>query len=67
MTLDERGNLYLTSREGIAVFDPAGKALGVIPVPEGPANVTFGGKDKMTLFITARTGFYSVPMAVRGQ
>lgn len=67
MTLDERGNLYLTSREGIAVFDSAGKALGVIPVPEGPANVTFGGKDNKTLFITARTGFYAVAMAVRGQ
>jgi len=36
------------------------KDLGVIPVPEMPANVSFGGKDHKTLFITARTGFYSV-------
>jgi len=61
MTIDSEGNLYLTNdRRGVRVFDKLAKDLGVIPVPEMPANVSFGGKDHKTLFITARTGFYSV-------
>lgn len=66
MTLDERGNLYLT-RGGVAVYNPQGRKLTTIKVPEGPANVCFGGRDRQTLFITARTGLYSVRMAVKGQ
>ena len=66
MTLDERGNLYLT-REAVKVYSPAGKLIETIPTPERPANVCFGGEDRKTLFITARTGFYSVRMNVRGQ
>ena len=37
-----------------------------IDVPEGPANVCFGGEDFKTLFITARTSLYSVRMNVAG-
>jgi gluconolactonase len=37
-----------------------------IAVPEGPANVTFGGDDYKTLFITARTSLYSVRMKNAG-
>ena len=66
MTLDERGNLYLTSG-GIRVYSPQGKQVALIEIPEGPANVTFGGKDSKTLFVTAQTGFYSLRMNVRGQ
>lgn len=65
MTLDQLGNLYLTA-SSIRVFNSVGKDLGKIEVPEGAANVTFGGKDYSTLFITARTGLYSVTMKVRG-
>ena len=66
MTLDEKGNLYLTSG-GVVVYDSNGKKLTTIETPEGPANVCFGGKDRKTLFITARKGFYSLRMNVRGQ
>lgn len=66
MTLDEKGNVYLTSR-AVLVFDPAGKRIASIKFPEGPSNVTFGGKDRKTLFVTARTGFYSLRMSVTGQ
>lgn len=65
MTLDERGNLYLTE-DGVRVFAPDGKEVGRIVTPERPANVTFGGADGRTLFITARTGLYAVKMAVSG-
>lgn len=66
MTLDDRGNLYLT-RGAVVVYSPAGKKIATIETPERPANVTFGGKDRQTLFITARTGFYCLQMNVRGQ
>lgn len=65
MTLDHIGNLYLTT-DAVLVFNSTGKSLGQIEVPEGPANVTFGGKDYSTLFITARTGLYSIKMKVHG-
>jgi gluconolactonase len=65
MTLDHLGNLYLTA-SSVRVFNSAGKDLGQIEVPEGAANVTFGGKDYSTLFITARTSLYSVRMKVHG-
>ena len=65
--MDSKGNLYITSTIGIQVFDPSGKFLGAIAFPEQPSNVTFGGKDRKTLFVTARTSVYSVPMEATGQ
>ncbi|MFO7906767.1 MAG: SMP-30/gluconolactonase/LRE family protein [Planctomycetota bacterium] len=66
MTLDEQGNLYLT-RGVVHIYSAAGQQLGTIKVPEAPSNVCFGGADRRTLFITARTGLYSIRMGVKGQ
>lgn len=66
LTVDTKGNLYITSGLGIQVFSPDGKALGIIAFPEQPANCTFGGKDRKTLFVTARTSLYSVEMEATG-
>jgi gluconolactonase len=38
----------------------------VIGFLEVPANVTFGGKDRTVLFVTARTSVYVCPMAITG-
>jgi len=65
MTLDERGNVYVTS-DAVVVYRQDGTELARIKVPEKPANVCFGGPEHMTLFITARTSLYAVPMLVRG-
>lgn len=66
MTLDNEGNLYLTGK-GVFVFDPSGKQIEHIDVPEGwTANVCFGGKDRQTLFITASKGLYSLRTRVKG-
>ena len=65
MTIDNEGNIYLTTN-AVAVYNKKGEKIETIKVPEGPANVTFGGKDKKTLFITARTSLYSVRMRVKG-
>jgi gluconolactonase len=66
MTIDDEGNFYLTGR-GVAVFDPAGKKIEQIEVPERwTANVSFGGKDRHTLFITASKSLYSIQMRTKG-
>jgi len=66
MCIDTQGNIYTTSRGGVHVFDKDGKKVGLIPVPETPANVCFGGKDFDTLFITARKSLYSVKTKMTG-
>jgi sugar lactone lactonase YvrE len=66
MTVDREGRLYVTSVDGVAVLDLNGKWLSAIPAPEQPANCTFGDKDWSTLYITARTGLYSIPTQTRG-
>jgi gluconolactonase len=67
MTLDAEGNLYLTGRGGVTVFNPKGEKIGQIPIDEGwTANVCFGGKDRTTLFITAMDSLYSIKMRVKG-
>ena len=65
MALDNWGNLYLTAGS-IKVFNPTGKQIADIEFPERPSNICFGGKNGKTLYITARTGFYSLDMKVAG-
>jgi len=65
MTIDSEGNVYLTTKV-VAVYNSKGQKIETIDVPEGPANLCFGGKDKQTLFITARTSLYSLRMRVKG-
>ena len=64
MTLDTQGNLYCTTPDQVQVFDAAGNHLRNIPTRENPTNVTFGGTDHRTLFITARTAAYTLRMWV---
>ncbi len=67
MTIDERGNLYLTHKGGVFVFNPQGEQIRLIEIDEPwTANVCFGGKGMRTLFVTASTGFYRVAMNVKG-
>lgn len=66
MTLDADGNVYLTGR-GVFVFDSTGRRIDHVEVPEPwTANVSFGGADRSTLFITASKGLYSIRTSVKG-
>jgi gluconolactonase len=52
---------------GVTVYDPSGKKIAHIPIPEKwTANLCFGGKNRNELFITASEGIYILPMRVRG-
>lgn len=66
MTLDNLGNLYLTGK-GVTVFDKNGTKILNIAVPENwTANVTFGGENFSTLFITASKSVYTLKMNILG-
>ena len=66
MTIDNKGNVYLTGK-GVTVFDRKGNKIAHIPVnAPWTANVCFGGGDRKTLFITASDAVYSLNMKTRG-
>ena len=58
-TVDKDGNLYVADGQ-IYIFDKDGKEKGMIEVPMRPSSIQFGGKDGNTLFITARSKFFSI-------
>ncbi len=68
MKLDTEGNLYVAGGiiGSVWVFDPGGKLIGLIEFPEGPANLSWGGEDWRTLFVTARSSVYRLEMNVPG-
>lgn len=65
MTIDNNGNIYLTMGK-VWIYSPKGELIQEIEFPESPSNVCFGGKDRDTLFVTARTSVYSLKMRVKG-
>lgn len=66
LKVDSEGNVYVTGKGGIWVLDPEGNRIGVIPVPELPANLAWGDPDRKTLYITARTSLYRIRLNVTG-
>jgi sugar lactone lactonase YvrE len=65
VTTDSNGNVYIAAGQ-IYVYNPHGERIGTIAVPERPSDLVFGGKDRRTLFILARTSLYEVRIAQPG-
>jgi gluconolactonase len=66
MTIDNEGNVYLTGN-GVTVFNHNGQQIAHIPIDSNwTANVCFGGKDRKTLFITAKESLFGLRMRVKG-
>lgn len=81
MAVDSQGNLYIAAGvanprgphetakvpPGIWIFNPGGELQGRIPIPEDLlTNVTFGGEDLRTLYITAGKTLFSVRVNIPG-
>ncbi|MFD0931077.1 SMP-30/gluconolactonase/LRE family protein [Psychroflexus salinarum] len=68
MTIDNEGNIYLTTdgKKAIDVFAPSGELISSVKIPEQPSNVSFGGEDLNELYITARTSIYRVKVNKTG-
>jgi hypothetical protein len=58
VAVDGRGNVYVANGQ-IFVYNPAGKEIGRIDVPERPLDIVFGGAGKRTLFILAHHALYA--------
>jgi hypothetical protein len=59
VAVDSLGNVYIAAGQ-IYVYNSAGNFIDIIEVPERPVQLVFGGADRRTLFVPARTSLYSV-------
>jgi gluconolactonase len=67
LKVDGSGNLFVSGPGGLWILSPDGKHLGTIKAPELPANFAFGGADRKTLYMTARTGVYRIRLQIAGK
>jgi gluconolactonase len=66
MKVDVEGNVWVTGPGGMWVFDPLGRALAILYLPEKVGNFCFGGAGSATLYITASTSVYELRAGVPG-
>lgn len=66
LKVDEHGNVFTSSQDSVQVYAADGTRLGKILVPEVCANLTFGGKERDRLFITAGKSLYAIDLNTRG-
>jgi hypothetical protein len=59
VTLDDHGNVYIAAGQ-VFVYNSSGDLIDTIDVPERPLQLLFGGRNKSTLFILARSSLYAV-------
>ncbi|MGE3315415.1 MAG: SMP-30/gluconolactonase/LRE family protein [Planctomycetaceae bacterium] len=59
MRVDKEGRLYVATRMGVQICDPAGRVNCIIPTPNGKcANLCFGGANRDVLFATCGDRVY---------
>ncbi len=69
---DTAGNLWCgwgmgsPELDGVRVFNPQGKAIGMIHLPERCANLCFGSEQRNRLFMAASTSIYSLFVNAQG-
>lgn len=66
MTIDQQGNVYSTGPGGVWIVSPEGEVLDRISVPDRTTNITFGGPDHQTLYITAGPALYRIRVNASG-
>ena len=70
--VDAHGNVWAATGwggaeyDGVQVFTPDGDIIGAIHLPEGAANLCFGGVKRNRLFITASQSIYALYVETRG-
>lgn len=60
---DALGNVWVSASngDGVLVYAPDGTWLGTVLTPGGACNLSWGGADGKTLFITSYTSLYAIP------
>jgi gluconolactonase len=64
--VDRVGNVYGSGPGGVWIFSPEGRHLATIVLPERASNVTWGGRDGRSLFVTASSSVYQIDLKVPG-
>jgi gluconolactonase len=64
--VDVEGRVYVAGPGGIFVLAPDGRHLGTIVLPATAHNFAFGDADSKSLYVTAESGLYRVPLRVAG-
>jgi gluconolactonase len=65
LKVDAAGRVYVSSADGVFVFDPGGDLLGEIELP-GAVNFTFGGPAGDVLFITRDDSVWAAHLLAKG-
>jgi hypothetical protein len=65
VAVDSAGNVFVANGQ-IFVYEPAGKLIGQIDVPERPLDIIFGGADRRTLFILTDHALFAVRVRTAG-
>ncbi len=78
MAVDARGNVWCgfgsngapgvdpAGIDGVRVYDPSGRAIAHVHLPERCANLTFGGAKRNRLFMAASHSLYALYVNVQG-
>jgi gluconolactonase len=64
MKCDAKGNVWVCGPGGVWVYAPHGALIGKVRVPELVGNLTWGGPEFRTLFLTATHSLYAVETKV---
>jgi len=64
--LDTDGRIWTSAGDGVHCYDPDGTLIGKVLLPEGCANLVFGGAKRNRLFMCATTSLYAVYLKVNG-
>lgn len=64
--MDVDGRIWTSAGDGVHVYEPDGTLIGKVLVPEGVANVVFGGVKRNRLFICGTTSLYSIMVMTNG-
>ena len=66
MRLDEKGNVYVGTLEGIHVLNPKGQLIGKFLMAKQTANLSFGGVDNNILVSGSSDSLWAVKLNTRG-
>ena len=69
---DTQGNVWCSmgwgdpAEDGVRCYTPQGDMIGRVQLPEGCANLCFGGRKRSRLFMTASTSVYALHLNTTG-
>ncbi|HYH13331.1 MAG TPA: SMP-30/gluconolactonase/LRE family protein, partial [Thermomicrobiales bacterium] len=63
---DTEGRCWMSAADGVHCLDADGTLIGQVLIPEGVANLVFGGIKRNRLFICGTSSLYSIMLPTNG-